>query len=76
MKKLCSCLSDEIYKFASTTATHINILLQCILTHKMISQYLTTVCDHTDGFTKQYRCAYSIYLLSFIALEVSIIIDI
>ena len=40
----------------------------------MIAPFFTTMWDHTDGCTKQYRCESSIYLLSCIALEFSIII--
>ena len=35
----------------------------------------TTMCDHKDGCVKQYHCAYSIFPLSCLALEFSIIID-
>ena len=50
-------LSDESDQDASTTATHLCIILKFLLTEKMISPYLTTMWDHTDGCSKQYHCA-------------------
>ena len=41
----------------------------------MISTFLTTMWDHTDGYTKQYRCVPAIYKLSCLDLECFIIID-
>ena len=40
---------------------------------KMIAPLLTTMWDHTDGCTNQYRCASAVYLISCIALEFSVI---
>ena len=42
----------------------------------MIAPFLKTMWDHRDGRANQYCCASSIYLLSCLALEFSIIIDI
>ena len=70
-----SLLSDEIDQDASTTVTHLCIILQFLLTKEMIYPYLTTMWDHMDGGAKQYRCASYIYLLSCFSLEFSIIID-
>ena len=41
----------------------------------MIPPFLTTMWDPMDGCTKQYCCSLPIYLLSYLALEFSIIID-
>ena len=41
----------------------------------MIAIYLTTMSDHTDCCTKQYHWVSAIYLLSYLALEFSVIID-
>ena len=68
MSQFYSRLSDQSYQDARTTATHLGILLQFILTKKRTSPFLTTVWDHTNGCAKQYRCASGIYLRSFIAL--------
>ena len=70
-----SLLSDEIDQDASTTVTHLCIILQFLLTKEMIYPYLTTIWDHTNGCANRYRCETAIYLLSCLALEFSIIID-
>ena len=61
-------LSDEIDQYDSTTATHICILLQFLLTKGVISPLLTTVWYHTYCCANQYHFAYYIYLLSFLGL--------
>ena len=70
---------EKMYLFhfqdARTTTTYLRILLRFILTKTMISPFLTTMWDHTDGCAKQYCFASAIYLLSCITLEFSIIID-
>ena len=68
-------LFDESDHHASTTATHICILIQFILTKKWIAPLFTTIWDHTDGCTNQYCCASAIYLLSCIDLEYCININ-
>ena len=75
MTQFHSNLSDESDQDASATETHIIIILEFILTKKMIDPFLTTVWDHTDGWTNQYRCEYYIYILSCIVLELYIIMD-
>ena len=75
MTQFNSSLSDESDQDAITTATHLCIIIQFILTNKTIYPYLTTIWDHTDGCANQYRCEKDIYLLSCIALECSIIIE-
>ena len=75
MAQFHSRLSDEVNQDASTTVTHVCIILQSILTKGLLAPFLTTVLNNTDGCAKQYRCEYAIYLLSCIALEYCIIID-
>ena len=63
MTKLYSRLFDEIGQDASTTVTHLRILLQYLVTKQMIYPFLTTMWGHTYGCTKQYQCVSDIYLL-------------
>ena len=69
MAQFHSCLSDEIYQYASATMTHIRIIFQFIITKEKIFPFLTTMWYHMDGFTNQCRCSSAIYLLSFLYLE-------
>ena len=61
-------LSDESDQSDSTTATHLCIILQFILTKGIIAPLLTTMWDNTDGYAKNYCCGSAIYLLSCISL--------
>ena len=67
-------LYDEIDQYASTTATHLHIILQFLLTKGFIDPILTTMWDHTGGCAHQYLCESAIYLLSCISLEYCIIL--
>ena len=62
-----SCLSDKIDQHVMTTDTHISIILQLIISKGFVASFLKTIWDGTDSFANQYPCAYSIYLLSYIA---------
>ena len=42
----------------------------------MVAPFLTAICDQTDGCAKHDCCASDIYLLSCLAIEFSIIVDI
>ena len=64
MENFHSNVSDESDQDASTTETHLCIIIQFLLTNWMISPLLTTMWDHTDGCANKYCCAYNIYLLS------------
>ena len=75
MVQFHSHLSDKSDQYDSTTATHLCIILHIILTKKMISLFLTTLWDHTDGCANQYPCVSDVYMLSWLALEIYIIID-
>ena len=76
MAKFYSRLSDGCYQYSSTTITCLWILIRLLLSRGFVASFLITMLNHTDGFTKKYHCSYSIYLLSCIALEFCIIIDI
>ena len=75
MAQFHSHVSDKSDHYASTTATHICIFLQFLFAKVLIDLLLTTMWYHMDGFEKQYRFAYAIYLLTCIVLEFYIIID-
>ena len=49
MSQLGSNLSEESDQDYSTTATHLLIIIQFILTKEMISPFLTKMWYHTDG---------------------------
>ena len=68
-------LSNESDQYASTTETHICILLQFLFRTGMIAPFLTTMWYHTYGCAKHYRFAPAIYLLSCLDLEFHIVID-
>ena len=68
MEQFHSRLSDESDQYASTTTTHLCIILQFFLTRQMISPFLITIWYHTDGCANKYRCESDIYLLSCLAL--------
>ena len=63
MAQFHSNLSDKSGQYSITTATHICILLHFLLKKQVIGPLFTTMWDHTDGFSNQYRCISSIYLL-------------
>ena len=75
MVQFHSHLSHEIDQYASTTATHLSILNQFLLTKQIIYPFLTTMWCHRYGCANQYRCVSDIYLLSCLALGFSGIID-
>ena len=60
---------------ASTTETHLRIILYVLLSSGFIASLLKTMQDHIYGCTNQHHCTYAIYLLSFIDLKCCISID-
>ena len=68
MANFHSNLSDESDQDASTTETHLCIIIQFLLTKWMIYPLLTTMWDHTDGCANKYCCASAIYLISCLVL--------
>ena len=69
MAQFHSNLFDESDQDTITTATHIRIIFQFILTKQIITPFLKTMWDHTDGCSNQYSCSCAIYLLSCLSLE-------
>ena len=59
-------ISDESDQDASTSAMHIRILNQLLLTKGFIAQFLPTMWDRADGCAKHYQHAYVIYILIFL----------
>ena len=68
-------MSDKSTQDAATTHAHLSVLLNKLSEEKQIKRGESTMWDHTDGCTKQYRCAKALYLLSCLAAEFDIIID-
>ena len=64
MAQFHSHLSDEIDQDASTTATHICIIIFLLLSKGFINSFLTSMWDHMDSCANQYNFSYGIYLLS------------
>ena len=62
-------LSDESNQDDRTTATHLNIIIHFLLSKGFIVSFLETIRYCTDGWSNQYHCASSIYILSYIASE-------
>ena len=60
MAQFNSNYSNESDQDARTTATHMYILLQFLLTKHVIYPLLTAMWDHTNGCAKQYCCASTI----------------
>ena len=56
MEQFRSCLSDESYQYASTTATHPHIILRLLLSKGFMDSLLKTVWDHTAGYANHYHC--------------------
>ena len=75
MVKSHSRLSDESDQVASTTATHLLIMIILLLSKWFTASLLKTMWDNKDGCANQYDCACNIYLLYCLALECCIIID-
>ena len=68
-------MSDKSTQDAATTHAHLSVLLNKLSEQELIKRGISTMWGHTDGCTKQYRCAKALYLLSSLASEFDIIID-
>ena len=75
MVQFHSHLSHESDQDAKTTATHIHIILESIISKGFVSSLLTTMWYHKYGCVNKYHCAYCIHLISYLALEFCIIIS-
>ena len=54
---------------AALPHAHMQVLLDFLTKGKQISLSESTLWEHTDGCTKQYRCVKALYLLSSLAAE-------
>ena len=68
-------LLDESDQDASTTATLICVNIHFFIHNGFTLNILTTMLYHMDICTEQYNCASDIYILSWLTLELCIIID-
>ena len=68
-------MSDKSTQDAATSHAHLTVLLNKLSEQEIIKRGISTMWDHTDGCTKQYRCAKALYLMSCLASEFDIIID-
>ena len=50
-------LSNERYQDTRNTATHLNNILQLLITKGSIASFFTTMWDHIYGCAKHYHCA-------------------
>ena len=68
-------MADKSNQDAASTHAHMQVLLKLLARQKKIRSGCSTIWEHTDGCTKQYRCAKALHLLSYLATEFEITID-
>ena len=68
-------MADKSNQDAASTHAHMQVLLKLLARQKKIRSGCSTIWEHTDGCTKQYRCAKALHLLSYLATEFDITID-
>ena len=68
-------MADKSNQDATSTHAHMGVLLELLTDQGKISPGKSTIWEHTDGCTKQYRCAKALYLLSSLAAEFQVAID-
>eukprot|EP00957_Ditylum_brightwellii_P159306 12126360-Ditylum_brightwellii.AAC.1 len=73
--KFYSFLSDDSDQVAATTAAHTELFLNVLLDPNRIEREQSTIMEDTDGYSKQYRFASSLYLISTICIKYGIVID-
>ena len=66
---------DQRNQHTEATHAHMKVLLKLLARQKKIRSGCSTIWEHTDGCTKQYRCAKALHLLSYLATEFEITID-
>ena len=59
-----SFLFDNSKQDAATTTAHSKRLTSLLKNKQVLTTSLSTIWENTDGREKQYRCAYSLYLMS------------
>jgi hypothetical protein len=70
-----SFLSDDSDQGAATTAAHTEKFLKLLLDSNRIEREQSTIMEDTDGCSKQYISASSLYLISTICMKYGIVID-
>ena len=68
-------MADKSNQDAASTHAHMQVLLNLLADQERIRCACSTIWEHTDGYTKQYRCAKALHLLSYLALQHGITID-
>ena len=68
-------LSDRLKQDASTTHAHMICLLNKMAEKGEIQARKTTILEHSDGCSKQYRCGTALYLLSVLASQFGVMVD-
>jgi hypothetical protein len=68
-------LSDMSKQDASTTHAHLVCLLTKLCVTGEVKTRTTTILDHSDGCSKQYRCGTALYLLSVLSSQFGITFD-
>ena len=68
-------MADKSNQDAASTHAHMRVLLELLISQEKIIPGKSTIWEHTDGCTKQYRCAKALYLLSSLASEFKVVID-
>ena len=56
-------LSDDSKQDASKNAAHITDTIHILVTNNIITQYVSTTWEETDGSAKHYTCEISSYIL-------------
>jgi hypothetical protein len=73
--KFHSHLSDHSKQDAATTHAHMCVLLSKLRDTGEVVTRTTTILDHLDGCSKQYRCGTAIYLLSVLSSQFGVTVD-
>ena len=67
-------LADNSLQNAATTTTHLNEVFNQLFEEKLLKKG-DWIWDHTDGCSKQYRCAKAFYFLSWLSHKWGVVID-
>ena len=70
-----SFLSGDSKQDAATATAHSKRLILWLKKRKLLETALSTIWGNTDGCVEQYRCAFTLYLMSVMSKCYSIIID-
>ena len=67
-------LSENSKQDSATTTAYRKCFISLLKYKKVLTTSLSTIWENTDGFSKQYRCASALYLMSVMSQCYSIII--